>query len=393
MQLSIIFIYSGMWLYILIILFIAYLAFQELNGAQLSKSGLMFALGGLCLFVGLGDMLGGYDRYIYANLFDELSDQIMHNDYNFWKTNLFDMYMSDMGYCWLNVAIGFITRNRYIFILLVTMIIYINIYNAIKKYTNNYALALLVFMGFWFFFTFTYLRQVLAVSFAWYAIKYILQRNWRMYLVVMTVAILFHNSAFVFAPLYFVPVRKYKRNMVLGIAIVCLLIGLTGIPSLIYDAYDDVAEYAGVKTSYTNEDNARWAYIVEAVLILFIIHRNYNILFENKLKTLMTNTSIIFCMILMLFYNSENGGRMSWYYVIGIVATLSNLVGMASKNMLFNRHFIIILCLCLYLRIMLAWGIQIYPYKTFLTPGIREGDIIEMTYEYDHDYDENKFYR
>lgn len=382
-----------MWTYLLIIFLIIILAYRECYGYHLSKKGLMLIVMALGLFVGLGDMLGGYDRYIYANLFDELSDQIMHNDYNFWKTNLFDMYMSDMGYCWLNVAIGFITRNRYIFILLVTMIIYINIYNAIKKYTNNYALALLVFMGFWFFFTFTYLRQVLAVSFAWYAIKYILQRNWRMYLVVMTVAILFHNSAFVFAPLYFVPVRKYKRNTVLGIAIVCLLIGLTGIPSLIYDAYDDVAEYAGVKTSYTNEDNARWAYIVEAVLLLFIIHRNYNILFENKLKTLMTNTSIIFCMILMLFYNSENGGRMSWYYVIGIVATLSNLVGMASKNMLFNRHFIIILCLCLYLRIMLAWGIQIYPYKTFLTSGVREGDFIEMEYEYDHDYDENKFYR
>ena len=382
-----------MWIYLLIIFLIITLAYRECYGYHLSKKGLMLVVMALGLFVGLGDMLGGYDRYIYANLFDELSDQIMHNDFDFWKTNLFDMYMSDMGYCWLNVAIGFITRNRYIFILLVTMIIYINIYNAIKKYTNNYALALLVFMGFWFFFTFTYLRQVLAVSFAWYAIKYILQRNWRMYLVVMTVAILFHNSAFVFAPLYFVPVRKYKRNTVLGIAIVCLLIGLTGIPSLIYDAYDDVAEYAGVKTSYTNEDNARWAYIVEAVLILFIIHRNYNILFENKLKTLMTNTSIIFCMILMLFYNSENGGRMSWYYVIGIVATLSNLVGMASKNMLFNRHFIIILCLCLYLRIMLAWGIQIYPYKTFLTSGVREGDFIEMEYEYDHDYDENKFYR
>ena len=45
------------------------------------------------------------------------------------------------------------------------------------------------------------------------------------------------------------------------------------------------------------------------------------------------------------------------------------------------------------MRILLAWGIQIYPYKTFLTSGVREGDIIEMEYEYDHDYDENKFYR
>lgn len=382
-----------MWIYLLIIFLILVLAYRECYGAYLSKKGLMLAVLALGLFVGLGDMLGGYDRYIYSNLFDELSDQIMHNDYNFWKTNLFDMYMSDIGYCWLNVALGFITRNRYIFILLVTMIIYINIYNAIKKYTNNYALALLVFMGFWFFFTFTYLRQALAVSFAWYAIKYILQRNWRMYLVVMTVAILFHNSAFVFAPLYFVPVRKYKRNTVLGVSIACLLIGLTGIPSLIYDAYDDVTESMGVSTSYTNEDNARWVYVLEAAVIMFIIFRNYNTLFENKLKTLMTNIAISFCLILVLFYNSENGGRMSWYFVIGIIATLSNLAGEKSKNLIINRYFVVIMCFCLYLRILIAWGVLVYPYKTFLTPGVREGDHIEMDYEYDHDYDENKFYR
>ena len=382
-----------MWIYLLIIFLILVLAYRECYGAYLSKKGLMLLVMALGLFVGLGDMLGGYDRYIYANLFDELSDQIMQNDYNFWKTNLFDMYMSDIGYCWLNVALGFITRNRYIFILLVTMIIYINIYNAIKKYTNNYALALLVFMGFWFFFTFTYLRQALAVSFAWYAIKYILQRNWKMYLVVMAVAILFHNSAFVFAPLYFVPVRKYKRNTVLGIAIVCLLIGLTGIPSLIYDAYDNVAESMGVSTSYTNEDNARWVYVLEAAVIMFIIFRNYNTLFENKLKTLMTNIAISFCLILVLFYNSENGGRMSWYFVIGIIATLSNLAGEKSKHLIINRYCVVIMCFCLYLRILIAWGVLVYPYKTFLTPGVREGDHIEMDYEYDHDYDENKFYR
>jgi len=382
-----------MWIYLLIIFLILVLAYRECYGAYLSKKGLMLAVLALGLFVGLGDMLGGYDRYIYANLFDELSDQIMHNDYNFWKSNLFDMYMSDIGYCWLNVALGFITRNRYIFILLVTMIIYINIYNAIKKYTNNYAWALLVFMGFWFFFTFTYLRQALAVSFAWYAIKYILQRNWKMYLVVMTIAVLFHNSAFVFAPLYFVPIRKYKRNTVLGIAIVCLLIGLTGIPSLIYDAYDDVTESMGVSTSYTNEDNVRWVYVLEAAVIMFIIFRNYNTLFENKLKTLMTNIAISFCLILVLFYNSENGGRMSWYFVIGIIATLSNLAGEKSQNLIINRYFVVIMCFCLYLRILIAWGVLVYPYKTFLTPGVREGDHIEMDYEYDHDYDENKFYR
>ena len=84
---------------------------------------------------------------------------------------------------------------------------------------------------------------------------------------------------------------------------------------------------------------------------------------------------------------------MSWYFVIGIIATLSNLAGEKSKHLIINRYFVVIMCFCLYIRILLAWGILVYPYKTFLTPGVREGDFIEMEYEYDHDYDENKFYR
>ncbi|MCR4769566.1 MAG: EpsG family protein, partial [Bacteroidaceae bacterium] len=104
-----------MWLYILIILFIAYLAYQELNGVRFSKSGLLFALGGLCLFVGLGDMLGGYDRYIYADLFDNVADVINSGSSNFKDAYIFDIYSSEFGYCWLNVLIGYITRNRYIF--------------------------------------------------------------------------------------------------------------------------------------------------------------------------------------------------------------------------------------------------------------------------------------
>ena len=30
---------------------------------------------GVAMFVGLADMLGGYDRYIYAELFDRMADE------------------------------------------------------------------------------------------------------------------------------------------------------------------------------------------------------------------------------------------------------------------------------------------------------------------------------
>ena len=381
-----------MWLYILIILFIAYLAYQELNGVRLSKSGLLFALGGLCLFVGLGDMLGGYDRYIYGELFDNVADVINSGSPNFKDAYIFDLYSSEFGYCWLNVIIGYITRNRYIFILLLTIIIYVNLYQILQKYAHNYAFALLIFMAFWFFFTFTYLRQVLAATFAWYSIKYILNRDLKKFIAVMLLAFSFHNSAIIFFPLYFVPIIKFKRDVIIYIAVVMFLLGLSGLPSSLYEAYGEASGSLARAHGYSGDSNARWAYLIEAFVILLFIFRNYDALFQSKLQTLMTNMAIIFALILVFFYNSENGGRLTWFYMIGVIVTLSNLAlsNIPNKS---DKNYVLVMCLVLYIRIVLAWSFQLYPYKTFLTPGIREGDLIEKLYEYDHGYDNDKFYR
>lgn len=383
-----------MWIYILIILFIAYLAYQELNGVSLSKSGLLFALGGLCLFVGLGDMLGGYDRYIYGELFDNVADVLNSSGIsNITKdTYIFDIYHSEFGYCWLNVIIAFFTSNRYVFIFIITVIIYVNLFNTLKNYANNYGFALLIFMGFWFFFSFTYLRQVLSATIAWYSVKYIVDRDLKRFLFFIIIAVSFHNSALILLPLYFVPIMKFKRDFIVYIAIGMFILGLSGLPSALFEAYGEASGSLSRSHGYSGDDSARFAYILESFVILFFIFRNYDSLFQTKLQTLMTNMAIIFALILILLYKSDNGGRLGWHYMIGLIVTFSNFASLHIQNKS-DAKYIIVLCVVLYLRIVLAWGILLYPYKTFLTPGVREGDFIEKRYEYDHSYDNNKFYR
>lgn len=51
--------------------------------------------------------------------------------------------------------------------------------------------------------------------------------------------------------------------------------------------------------------------------------------------------------------------------------------------------------LALYVRVYFAWQNynNLYPYKTFLTNGYRVPDYSWERYEYDHGYDQDKFYR
>ena len=128
-----------MWIYILIFAVVAYLTYNDYQGRPLTKQGLAIVMTCLALFVGLGDMLGGYDRYIYAELFDDVADMVRAGDYNFENTTIVQLYGTEKGYVYFNVLISFITRNRYIFIFIMTLIIYFNIYQAIKNYTDNYS--------------------------------------------------------------------------------------------------------------------------------------------------------------------------------------------------------------------------------------------------------------
>ena len=104
--------------------------------------------------------------------------------------------------------------------------------------------------------------------------------------------------------------------------------------------------------------------------------------------------AIIFCGVLLVFIQSENGGRLSWCFFIGLIATLTSL---ATRIKYANSisMVLIVVSFFLYMRIFIAWQtyLNLYPYKTFFTDGYRDGDYTWELYEYDHNYDEDKFYR
>lgn len=362
----------------------------------------------VALFVGLSDMLGGYDRYIYSEFFDQVADvgKTATPDYLI-ECAIFKQWPGEKGFGWLNVLISFLTNNRYIFILILTVIIYVLLYISIRQYAENNILALIVFMGIMFFFTFTYLRQMLGISIAWLGIRYIYDRSFWKFVLIILIAFSMHNSALILFPVYFIPLRKMTINSILLILGICLLLGILGISSFLYDSYGDTFDSERAATLSISEENFRFGYLVEAVFFAYVILQNYDFIPDTKKDIVLLNVSLLFCAILLLFVRSENGGRMSWYYAIGVVATLSNIAvykgriesGLLIRTAIFTGYhaFLLLLSFYLYFRILKGWGegsLQLlYPYKTFLTNGHRENDQIFEDYEYDFKYDRDKFYR
>ena len=356
---------------------------------QMNKAFLLGSMIVLALFVGCSDMLGGYDRYIYCDLSDNAAN-VITNKFPPIAAQIFKQYPKEQGYGWYNILVGYITTNRYIFILITTCIIYILLYQSIKRYCENYPFAVILFLGLWFFFTFTYLRQVMGATIAWLGIKYIIDRSLWRFLLVWFIAYKFHNSALVFLPMYFVPVRKFEKKWVLYAMVALFIMGLTGGPSSLFAVYGEVdAERADVAG---NQVGFRIAYVVEAVFFLYLILSRYDEIPEDPKHVVMLNMALVFCGILLFFVKNENGGRLSWYYMIGIVSTIAYLSTYSVKDVQ-QAFLMIVVCFFLFNRIVQGWGVQLYPYKTFFSNGIRPGDFIEEKYEYDHSYDYDKFYR
>ena len=248
----------------------------------------------------------------------------------------------------------------------------------------------MLFLALWFFFTFTYLRQVMGATIAWLGIRYIIKRSLWRFLIVWFIAFKFHNSALVLLPMYFVPVRKFTGKHVLYVMIALFLLGLTGGPTALFSAYGEVdAERAGVAGNVTG---FRIAYLVEAVFFLYLILSRYDEIPETPKHIVMLNMSLVFCGVLLFFVKNENGGRLSWYYMIGIISTVSYLSTYTKKNIQ-QAFLMMVVSFFLFNRILTGWSIQLYPYKTFFSNGIRPGDPIEQKFEYDHSYDYDKFYR
>lgn len=375
--------------YIILFVITTILAWFYSGNTKVSKPLFFSFCLSIGLFVGLADMLGGYDRYIYSEVFQDMHENVTKGV--LFSEEFLYFFGKEPVYGLINDFIAFFTPNRYIFILVYTFFLYIVYAANFYRYTKNPFFALLIFEGLMFFFTFTYLRQVLASGVVWFAIPYVAQRSFKKYLLFIVLATLIHNSAAYMILLYFIPRRKFEKKYIVIFMLTLLIIGISGVTKLVFSVSGDVVSNARIAGyADTAEIGFRIEYVIEATLFLSILLLNYKRIDDDALSLTLANVYLMFCGVLLFFCKSSDGGRIAWYCLIGIIVILERLC--RPKSAVALKGFITVMCFVLFYRILSAWGILLYPYKTFLTPGIRQGDFIEEAYEYDHAYDNDKLY-
>ena len=267
--------------YIILFVITTVLAWFYAGNTKVPKSLFFSFCLSIGLFVGLADMLGGYDRYIYSEVFQDMHENVTKGV--LFSEEFLSFFGKEPVYGLINDFIAFFTPNRYIFILVYTLFLYIVYAFNFYRYTKNPFFALLVFEGLMFFFTFTYLRQVLAAGVVWLAIPYVAQRSFKKYLLFIVLATLIHNSAAYMILLYFIPRRKFEKKYIVIFMLTLLIIGISGVTKFVFSVSGDVVSNVRIAGyADTAEIGFRIEYVIEATLFLSILLLNYKRIDENK---------------------------------------------------------------------------------------------------------------
>lgn len=345
------------------------------------------------LFIGLGDMIGGYDRYIYGEVFDSIADE-MRGERNL--SQLFYLVNGkEFGYFVWQVIVSIFTPNRYIFILMTTLTMYYLFFRVMKKYMLEYPLSVVLFMGMMFYFSMTYLREIFGIAILWQGLKYIWERKFWKYSLLVLLSASFHTSILITLLIYFIPVKCYSKKTIILLLFISLVVGMTPLPNIILANAGSFTEKSmgGVKSYELQDQGFRIEYVLEVFFFIWLIFKSYDKIDTDKRTLTFLNMTIGLCLILLFFMRFGQGGRFAWPFYIGVFYMIPYTIS-KQKTSVWMTPMVIVLFSLLFVRITIAWESLNVPYKTFLTNGMPAGDgTIFDKYEYDLDYVNNKFHR
>lgn len=335
----------------------------------------------LCIISGTRYNLGGTDYFVYKKAYSVVP---MIRDFNFANIqNVYGTFGMEKGYLFLNSLVKTMGLNFYGFTLLHSVIFYSCMYIGLKRYTKNFNYFLVVFLYKMFFYdTFISMRQSISMAIFFIAVQFIEKRKPIKYFALCILAFLFHNSAIILFPLYFInriKISKKAFKIINIIGIIFLVLNITGIfvfnPSGIVNKIFNSNQNAMEKAEGYFDTNEKISIIhtLEYYLIAIIIYFNYDsIQNKNEHSNLILNMFVILMFIFTVMRGFVIITRIKDYFLWTYPIILYYLI----ENRKVKEKYLIailscIVCLYGYIRYINSFDNGgLMPYNSYLNDKI-----------------------
>ena len=297
--------------YILLFSFASFLYF--IPSDRKSEIGYYLFLIVTILFSGLRDMIGGYDVYIYAEVYESAIKQMI------------EFSAFEIGFRWLYYFLRLFSENRFFMFFVCALIIMSTHFYSVKKNSNLVYFSLFILFCKFFLMSFVYLRQGIAMGIVWLSISYILKRDFKRFILILLLAFLIHKSSIIFLPIYFIATKKLNQLNMFVIAIAALIISITPLMSYFMTFISESVDNEKVKVYVSKSGGINLFYLLESLLLIYLILK-FSVQFYLSNKGIMIlNGLYLYVLINIIALTNASFIRFGWYYFIFLVLALPQI--------------------------------------------------------------------
>jgi len=306
----------------LTVFFLSILFLRKYNIRFYRESFLILIISQFILFHGLRHYSVGVDSVRYYQRFLQAANIDSFKE-------IFSLHRFEPLYTLLEGTIGIFTDNYTIFFLGTSLLIFIPVGIFIYKYSNNYFMSIFLFIVLGYFdFSMNVVRQSIAMSISLIGYKYAKEKKFLKFLLIVLIASLFHYSAVVIFPIYFLTNLKPRREYIYSIGI--LLVALTAfnnqIAQFIHSFY-----YKYVVTTYVPDHDITGSIGMTGIFMLAIIILGY--LIQNPLSRNVDQKSrgLFYIIVTSFLLHSLSTysymfKRLSMYYLIYMIIYIPEIL-------------------------------------------------------------------
>jgi len=323
---------------------------------------------------GFRDMIGGYDIYVYSDVFEHDLKPVI-------RRNIFEPGF--MAYFWLLKQLSE-AREWMIFVSAV-LVLGLHTY-AIRRLSPLFYISFFIYFAKFYLMSFVYIRQGLAMAGVYLAYVFLSQnkRRWAWLLVLGSCFI--HKSAIIVLPFLFIAFRKFTWLQSLLIAAAALLVSLSPLGDFLLGAAVEQVDSAKLAVYADKSGGVNIFYLIEGllVLILFAIFRFR--LYANQRYRLFANGLFFYGLIIILSLTNATFVRFAWYFFIFVVLALPAIMFQIKdlKTRQLFRLGVFIYYNAVFFRLLLVYdGGDFMPYKSIFQDFDRNGRWEFMEYRYD----------
>jgi len=361
--------------YILIFLFASFLFYGISDDAKNIRMPYVVFIILLASFIGFRDMIGGFDVYIYGEMYETTTERLL-------KYEPFEI-----GFRYYYMLLRVFSENRYFMFFVTAFIVIIVHFHILKTYSKVVFFALFIYFCKFALMNFVYLRQIIAMCFIWYSIKFIIKRKLILYCFFVFIAFNFHKSSILFFPIYFIYNLKISTLRMLFVLLGTLFVALTPLSLFLFSSLAESADNDKVnvylEATAGGEAAINFFYFLEIVLIIIMMLKFRSQFYKTKHGTFIFNGMFAYILISALALTNATFVRFGWYFFIFIIIGMTNIYTYIDdkKQRKIFKHLTFLYFALLYLRLVfLLDGGDFMPYKAFFQDFDRHGAFDWMEY-------------